>query len=281
MLEAGVRDVRNQGVLMRGVNDQRRRSCSTSASRCRTGPMITPYYFYMCDMIPFSRALAGVAGDGAGAAARRSWATCPASRRRGSSATSRSSASAGCTRSTSYDRERGISYWTKNYRTVDRGRRRRGADRATTRTTTRSTRCPRRARRGGGRTRTPSCSTPRRCSRRPPAGRPPQAQAIAAADRTPSASRSPIKEPRRSRKSWTTVPAGSSSSISSGDRRQPATSTLAMAFSTRTRTTTRPGTPLRRRTPRRDPRPCSGRRSGRPSAAGPGVLAGRRSPGQR
>ena len=35
MLEAGVRDVRNQGVLMRGVNDTPR-SCSTCASPSRT-----------------------------------------------------------------------------------------------------------------------------------------------------------------------------------------------------------------------------------------------------
>ncbi|GAB4003004.1 hypothetical protein GCM10029992_43010 [Glycomyces albus] len=34
MLDAGVRDVRNQGVLMRGVNDSPRR-CSTCASPCR------------------------------------------------------------------------------------------------------------------------------------------------------------------------------------------------------------------------------------------------------
>ncbi len=38
MLDAGVRDVRNQGVLMRGVNDTTRRSCSTSASRSPTAP---------------------------------------------------------------------------------------------------------------------------------------------------------------------------------------------------------------------------------------------------
>ena len=38
MLEAGVRDVRNQGVLMRGVNDSVGRSCSTCASRCSMAP---------------------------------------------------------------------------------------------------------------------------------------------------------------------------------------------------------------------------------------------------
>ena len=52
MLAAGVRDVRNQGVLLRGRQRLARASCSTSASRCSTAPAITPYYFYMCDMIP-------------------------------------------------------------------------------------------------------------------------------------------------------------------------------------------------------------------------------------
>ena len=51
MLDAGVRDVRNQGVLMRGVNDNQQR-CSTSASRSSMKPASCPYYFYMCDMIP-------------------------------------------------------------------------------------------------------------------------------------------------------------------------------------------------------------------------------------
>ena len=53
MLEAGVRDVRNQGVLMRGVND----TADDLLDLCfalQDGAGITPYYFYMCDMIPFS-----------------------------------------------------------------------------------------------------------------------------------------------------------------------------------------------------------------------------------
>jgi lysine 2,3-aminomutase len=53
MLDAGVRDVRNQGVLMRGVND----SPEALLDLCfalSDGASITPYYFYMCDMIPFS-----------------------------------------------------------------------------------------------------------------------------------------------------------------------------------------------------------------------------------
>ena len=53
MLDAGVRDVRNQGVLMRGVND----SPEALLDLCfalQDEAMITPYYFYMCDMIPFA-----------------------------------------------------------------------------------------------------------------------------------------------------------------------------------------------------------------------------------
>ncbi|MBP6996568.1 MAG: lysine 2,3-aminomutase [Phycicoccus sp.] len=53
MLEAGARDVRNQGVLMRGIND----SPAALLDLCfalQDEAMITPYYFYMCDMIPFS-----------------------------------------------------------------------------------------------------------------------------------------------------------------------------------------------------------------------------------
>ena len=51
MLEVGVRDVRNQGVLMRGVND----SLEQLLDLCfglQDEASITPYYFYMCDMIP-------------------------------------------------------------------------------------------------------------------------------------------------------------------------------------------------------------------------------------
>ncbi|MEP7034040.1 MAG: lysine 2,3-aminomutase, partial [Actinomycetota bacterium] len=53
MLDAGVRDVRNQGVLMRGVND----SVEQLLDLCfamQDEASITPYYFYMCDMIPFA-----------------------------------------------------------------------------------------------------------------------------------------------------------------------------------------------------------------------------------
>jgi lysine 2,3-aminomutase len=53
MLEVGVRDVRNQGVLMRGVNDSTEQLLDLCFALADDA-MITPYYFYMCDMIPFS-----------------------------------------------------------------------------------------------------------------------------------------------------------------------------------------------------------------------------------
>lgn len=53
MLDAGLRDVRNQGVLMRGVNDTPEQLLDLCFA-LQDEAMITPYYFYMCDMIPFS-----------------------------------------------------------------------------------------------------------------------------------------------------------------------------------------------------------------------------------
>lgn len=53
MLAAGVGAVRNQGVLMRGVNDTPEQLLDLSF-RLQDEAMIAPYYFYMCDMIPFS-----------------------------------------------------------------------------------------------------------------------------------------------------------------------------------------------------------------------------------
>ena len=69
MLEAGVRDVRNQGVLLRGTND----SAEALLDLCFAlldEAQIMPYYFYLCDMIPNSRALAAGGLAGAAAAAR-------------------------------------------------------------------------------------------------------------------------------------------------------------------------------------------------------------------
>ncbi|MGQ0843647.1 MAG: KamA family radical SAM protein [Sporichthyaceae bacterium] len=53
LLDAGVRDVRNQGVLLAGVND----SPEALLDLCFAlldGASVTPYYFYQCDMIPGS-----------------------------------------------------------------------------------------------------------------------------------------------------------------------------------------------------------------------------------
>src|SRR6201999_3857462 len=51
LLDAGLRDVRNQGVLIRGVNA----TADHSLDLCfalQGEANILPYYFYMCDMIP-------------------------------------------------------------------------------------------------------------------------------------------------------------------------------------------------------------------------------------
>ena len=53
MLEAGVRDVRNQGVLMAGINDSVDRMLDLCFALL-DGASIMPYYFYMMDMIPFA-----------------------------------------------------------------------------------------------------------------------------------------------------------------------------------------------------------------------------------
>src|SRR6516164_7701209 len=53
MLETGIRDVRNQGVLLRGVNDSTAALLDLSFALL-DGANILPYYFYMCDMIPGS-----------------------------------------------------------------------------------------------------------------------------------------------------------------------------------------------------------------------------------
>src|SRR5258707_7015474 len=53
LLDLGFRDVRNQGVLLRGVNND----AKTLLDLCFTlldHAKILPYYFYMCDIIPNS-----------------------------------------------------------------------------------------------------------------------------------------------------------------------------------------------------------------------------------
>ncbi|MEU8676970.1 lysine 2,3-aminomutase [Streptomyces sp. NPDC048560] len=115
LFEAGVRDVRNQGVLMRGVND----SVEALLDLCFAlldGAGIMPYYFYLCDMIPSSEhwrvsvreaqeLQRGMMGYLPGFATPRIVCDVPFVGKRWIDQVD------------SYDRERGISYWTKNYRT--------------------------------------------------------------------------------------------------------------------------------------------------------------------
>jgi lysine 2,3-aminomutase len=113
--ESGFRDVRNQGVLMRGVNATTKdllELCFTLLDHAK----ILPYYFYMCDMIPnaehwrtsvwetqkLQHALMGYLP---GFATPRIVCDVPFVGKRWVHQVEE------------YDRERGISYWTKNYRT--------------------------------------------------------------------------------------------------------------------------------------------------------------------
>jgi lysine 2,3-aminomutase len=115
ILDLGFRDVRNQGVLLRGVND----SANTLLELCFTlldHGKILPYYFYMCDMIPNSEhwrvsvAQAqmlqhDIMGYMPGFATPRIVCDVPFVGKRWVHQVA------------DYDRDRGISYWTKNYRT--------------------------------------------------------------------------------------------------------------------------------------------------------------------
>jgi lysine 2,3-aminomutase len=114
-LEVGVRDVRNQGVLMRGVN-------ATTADlldlcfALQGEAGILPYYFYMCDMIPNAehwrvavwqaqQLQHDIMGYLPGYATPRIVCDVPYVGKRWVHMV------------TEYDHERGITYWTKNYRT--------------------------------------------------------------------------------------------------------------------------------------------------------------------
>ncbi len=115
MLEAGVRDVRNQGVLMQDVNA----TPTDLLDLCFAlldGAGIMPYYFYMCDMIPFSEHWRvsvkeaqhlqhAIMGYLPGFATPRIVCDVPFVGKRW------------VHQLAEYDGERGISYWTKNYRT--------------------------------------------------------------------------------------------------------------------------------------------------------------------
>lgn len=115
MLEVGVRDVRNQGVLMRGVNATTKDLLDLCFG-LQGEAGILPYYFYMCDMIPNAehwRVPVWVAqqlqhdmmGYLPGYATPRIVCDVPFVGKRWVHMLNE------------YDREHGISYWTKNYRT--------------------------------------------------------------------------------------------------------------------------------------------------------------------
>jgi lysine 2,3-aminomutase len=116
LLDLGFRDVRNQGVLLRGVNSKAHALldlCFTLLDRAH----IMPYYFYMCDMIPNSehwrisvheaqKLQHDIMGYLPGYATPRLLCDVPFVGKRWVHQVA------------DYDRERGISYWTKNYRTT-------------------------------------------------------------------------------------------------------------------------------------------------------------------
>ncbi|TDD76766.1 KamA family radical SAM protein [Actinomadura rubrisoli] len=115
MLDTGIRDVRNQGVLLAGVNDSPAALLDLSFALLDEAGIL-PYYLYMCDMIPYSehwRISVGQAQDLQhaimgylpGFATPRIVCDVPYVGKRW------------VHQLADYDRERGISYWTKNYRT--------------------------------------------------------------------------------------------------------------------------------------------------------------------
>jgi lysine 2,3-aminomutase len=115
MLDTGIRDVRNQGVLLRGTNDTSHALLDLCFALLDDAK-IMPYYFYMCDMIPNAehwRLSLGEAqklqhdimGYLPGFATPRFLCDVPYVGKRWVHQVAR------------YDTELGISYWTKNYRT--------------------------------------------------------------------------------------------------------------------------------------------------------------------
>ena len=115
MLDAGVRDVRNQGVLMRGVNDNQQELLDLCFALLDEAG-VSPYYFYMCDMIPNAEHWRvalweaqelqhQIMGYLPGFATPRIVCDVPYLGKRWVHQVA------------SYDRQRGISYWTKNYLT--------------------------------------------------------------------------------------------------------------------------------------------------------------------
>jgi lysine 2,3-aminomutase len=115
MLDTGIRDVRNQGVILNGVNADPHALLDLCFALL-DGAQIMPYYFYMCDMIPFSehwrisvadaqKLQHAIMGYLPGFATPRIVCDVPFVGKRWVHLLA------------DYDTERGISYWTKNYRT--------------------------------------------------------------------------------------------------------------------------------------------------------------------
>ncbi len=115
LLEIGFRDVRNQGVLLRGVNDSSQRVLDLCFKLVDHGN-IMPYYFYLCEMIPnaehwrtsVEKAQSiqhDIMGYLPGFATPRIVCDVPYVGKRWVHQTH------------SYDKVKGISYWTKNYLT--------------------------------------------------------------------------------------------------------------------------------------------------------------------
>jgi lysine 2,3-aminomutase len=115
LLDAGIRDVRNQGVLMAGINDTAERMLDLCFALL-DGASIMPYYFYMPDMIPFAehwrvrladaqRLQTQIMGYLPGFATPRVTCDVPFVGKRWVHQVDE------------YDHILGISYWSKNYRT--------------------------------------------------------------------------------------------------------------------------------------------------------------------
>ena len=115
LLEVGFRDVRNQGVLLRGVNDSPKALLELSFMLLDHAKIL-PYYFYMCDLIPNAehwrvgvfeaqQLQHDIMGYLPGFATPRIVCDVPFVGKRW------------VHQLASYDRDKGISYWTKNYRT--------------------------------------------------------------------------------------------------------------------------------------------------------------------
>ncbi|MCX5789177.1 MAG: lysine 2,3-aminomutase [Elusimicrobia bacterium] len=115
LLDMGYRDVRNQGVLLRGINSTPHEMLDLCFSLLDFAK-IMPYYFYVCDIIPNSehwrvaiweaqQLQHDIMGYLPGFATPRVTVDVPFVGKRW------------VHQIKEYDREKGISYWTKNYRT--------------------------------------------------------------------------------------------------------------------------------------------------------------------